>query len=234
MNTKQRVAEARSPQDALLAIAESLDALAELIVTQDLVPADPWAAWPALYRDALEDGRVAYETAYQAKMHERDEAAIAAVKEQLAIETDGEAVQALQARLRLLEEDGGTVPPPPEGERVQSVVSDTNVTIDIPPPDDRRRAARRKIAGELRFHEFLTASPFATDEEFIAAYVKGGPMWLYLGDRDAVMAMPGDYRRLLIADIEQDSAPQAQDVARDILKDVGPGDPDTNLGRLYQ
>jgi hypothetical protein len=68
--------------------------------------------------------------------------------------------------------------------------------------------------------------------EFNLAYAKGGPMWLYLGDRDAIMAMPPEYRHRMVQDIEQDSPAQAQEVARDLLMDRG-AEGTTAVDRIY-
>lgn len=54
--------------------------------------------------------------------------------------------------------------------------------------------------------------------EAAAAYVKGGPLWLHAYDRAAVLQMPIDVRRAMVADIEEISPRDAQELSRDILK----------------
>jgi hypothetical protein len=232
MTTADRVRSARNPQEAMLALAEALDQL--LASPKPEAAPDPWGSWSVNDNGSV---TVPYEhyaqQSYAANRADLVEHAIQATRDQLASETDPETRAALEALLRLLTDDGAAVEQPSQGARVQSIDAGNEIVVDIPPPDAKRAAQRRKFVEAAGLYDFVT-QPVLTKEEFNAAYVKGGPMWLYLGDRDAVMAMPEQMRYLLVADIEQDSPVQAQEVARDILKDAAAGSADATLGRLYE
>jgi hypothetical protein len=76
-----------------------------------------------------------------------------------------------------------------------------------------------------KLNEFV---PPLTAEQAADAYAKGGPMWLYIGNRDAIFQMPEAWRSDMIDDIAVDSPAQAREVARDIFKKPG-GDDDASV-----
>lgn len=106
------------------------------------------------------------------------------------------------------------------------------VFVDVPAPDNRavidgddvivkpvsfeREDARHDFAASNRLSEFY--GPSLSEEDFIIAYRKGGPRWLYYTNRECVMQMPYELRRALVADVLLDSPSEADEIGRDILK----------------
>jgi hypothetical protein len=98
--------------------------------------------------------------------------------------------------------------------RTQVTVEDGVAEVALPPVSEAKKVERRAFATHvLRLHEHL-----GDDENWADVYAKGGPMWLYLGNRAVVMAMPYAVKQAMIADIEEDSPQDAHEMARDILK----------------
>lgn len=216
MSTLNAVKSASSPQQAMLAIAEALDRIEILLVERlaEQPAADPWGAWEA---ESLTAG--AHDSVLAAR--------IEALEERLAAAPDEQTARALEAKLRLLKDDGGVIEQPNPGVRV-SVGEDS--VIELPAARPARQAARRAFAETCGLYNFID-KPLITAEEFIENYAVGGPMWMYLSDRSAVMALPREWRARMVEDIEQDSPIEASEVARDILKVPTAGDPDEVLGR---
>ncbi len=224
MNTKALVQRARNQQEALLRIAEALDRIEAHFDSRPELASDDWAKWQPL-GDTPPHGPfpLAVGPVLDADYSTgSNEALIAALQVELNEATDPEARLALEARLRLLNDKGASIPAVKRGVEVRSLASDTTILVDIPPASFEKRAERLAFACDHYLHRFLSTKTL-TEDEFAGAYSKGGPMWLYLGDREAIMAMPISYRHTMIADIEEDSPIQAQEVARDILKDGEPG-----------
>lgn len=87
-------------------------------------------------------------------------------------------------------------------------------TVELPSVSLERYHARWSFAkSTLKLDEAL-----GDGEDWFDAYATGGPMWLYLGNRDLVMSYPVETRRAMIEDVELDSPQDAADMARDILK----------------
>lgn len=77
-----------------------------------------------------------------------------------------------------------------------------------------RQAERIEWASDVRLAEYVTEMDLG---DLYTTFAKGGPMWLYLGNRDAVMALPLPARQWLVEEVERDSATEAAELARDIL-----------------
>jgi hypothetical protein len=236
MTTEQLVRSARNPQEAMLHIAAALDRIEAKLDQQPAAEPDPWGNWGHEYNIAERGpetvipprGDGAAETIIRARQNKQ---AIEGVQAMLDVEADAEERRALEAKLRLLKDEGASIIRREAGVRVQSLVDDSTVTVDIPPASPERQEDRRRFARNGHLHSFLS-QPALNEAEFEDAYAKGGPMWLYLGDRDAIMAMPPEYRVLMVADIEEDSPAQAQEVARDLLMDRG-AEGTTAVDRIY-
>jgi hypothetical protein len=217
MSTVERVQAARSPQEAMLALAEALDSITALVVGTPKA-ADAWGGnWAnGMHVDYT---RAAAASRLEASAIDNT-ATIAQLEQQIAEATDGEDRRALEAQLRLARDNGIAVPPAvPEGVRIDT----DGELVNFPKPNGPRMQARADLAHEWPMHTFLAQGNELDSVAFSRAYQCGGPMWLYIYDRDAVMAMPDDWRRAFIEDIHLDSPAQAQEVARDILKDTDPG-----------
>lgn len=90
--------------------------------------------------------------------------------------------------------------------------------VTIYPVDPQRQQARLDLARQM---ELDVNFPGIEAEK---VYAKGGPIWLYTGNRPFVMSLPFGVRRLLVEDILIDDPVLGAEVARDILKDPDPGD----------
>lgn len=205
LTTYQRVQQACSPQDAMLAIATALDDLLQ----REAAPApDAWGQWtndngfaPIKPEKITDVGRAQR---------------IAAVQAQLDAAHDPEDVQALAAELRLLKDSAANVvlPQVAEGQRVHIAGDGETGVVDFTAVSAERQDARRQWAARVKLHEFIPLGAADAQDNF----AKGGPMWLYLGNRAAVMAMPLDWRRWLVSEVAQDSPAEAAEMGRDILK----------------
>jgi len=224
MSYADRIRQAKGLPEAVLILAEGIDhVLAEL---GPRAASDPWAGggWDM---PPAEDRPAAMRPADKTANAE----AIAAAEAALLIETDGEERLALEARLRLLKDEGQAIDvTPAQGVREVIEQVDDVATVVLPPASPERKAQRVKTAKQFRMAEY---SPTLTEEQFLDAYAKGGPQWLYLGAREAVMQMPMEARHRMVADLELDSPAAAQELARDILKDWSTGiSPDAQMEHI--
>lgn len=214
-NFADRVRAAQNIQEAVLVLAEGIDA----ILAREDAPADGWELWtprPPASPEALSESYHRQARAVD-RQPERDEAAIARVREALQTASDEDDIRALEARLRLLEDDGSIVADyVPEGTTMAVEESEDEILLTLPTPDAVRLMARREWAKTVRLGT-LTDPPL--DEEIAAdAYAKGGPLWLYHGARELLMSFPRGVRAWMVTDVEQDSPRTAQELGRDILK----------------
>lgn len=221
MKVTEEIKHCKTPAEAIMLLAQRIDALEAQLAEQ---PADPWQQpleWSQLQQWADAPAATASATPYvppgvrPATPSEVD-AEIQAVQAQLVDCTNDEEREALNAKLRLLRDEGKSLTSAvPEGQRPR--ISDDVVDFEAVTPE--RMAARAGWATEHKLWEFLPLGPAET----VKAFAKGGPMWLYLGNREAVMAMPFDWRQWLVTEVHQDSPAAAQEMGRDILKDEGTG-----------
>jgi hypothetical protein len=150
MTTEQQVREARSPQEAMLAIAAALDRIEDAL-TQAPAEPDPWGGWqPEAVRGEL---------------------------------------------------------------RTQVNVEDGVAEVTLPPVSEAKQNRRVEFA-----RQNLHLGDLGDVVVMELAYAKGGPMWLYLGNRQHVMELPPSVKRAMIEDVEEDSPADAHEMARDILK----------------
>ncbi len=210
MTYQERIRSSASVHAAMCVLGEAIDKLLGQVPEVTTEPG--WDAWQAQPPNALPSSQPAPSTA------EAD-----SVRARLATESDADERRALEARLRLLADDA-VVPNPtvPEGRRTITTGDDKQIVVDIPAPDRARMQARASMALAGKFGEQLT--PPLSNDEAADAYARGGPMWLYMYDRDAVMGMPEDWRRAMVNDVLVDSPAQAHELGRDILKDTTPGE----------
>ena len=215
--TEQYMRGAGDPRASLMVLAQGIDkVLTRLAAVEaqlaDRDQPDPWAEWAAAPAEPMVDDLPA--------------SSVVELQATLAAETDPDERRALEARLRLLKEEGGVVDGVPEGRRVveaeftpgnlrptQAISVGAN-TVDLPVPTEEQRLARLYWALKRKLWDFIPLE----QEQACEAFAKGGPMWLYLGNRDAVMAMPVEWRRELVEMVAEDSIAQSQELGADILK----------------
>lgn len=90
------------------------------------------------------------------------------------------------------------------------------VTVVLAPISEKKQKRRRTFAKEvLRLaDEIRDMEP----NEVADVYGKGGPLWLYHGNRDLFMSFSPEVRQAMCLDIEEDDPVTAGEVARDVLK----------------
>lgn len=216
MTYSDTVRQARNQQEALVAVAQGID---EILARLADKPADDgWGSWSS--------GTIAVDTAKKwanAFDVARDEQ-ITELREMIAAETDPDNILAMQAKLRLLTDTGQTPYAATEGRRVEP---DEDGIVDLPPVDAARRDARQKWALDFGLGQMM--DPPMDNEQAALAYGLGGPLWLYLPQRETIMGLPEHVRRMMVEDVERDSPAQAQELARDILKDFQPNTQDVTI-----
>lgn len=223
MTTEEQVRQAKSPQEALVVLAKALDRI-ETNLASSAEDALAWGEWEDVDQriaetvddnditrialHALEDSGADLED-----LDPSERSAVEAARARLAKDKPGQFIEgAFKA-----------------GELAKATVGDEEIAIDLPPVSAERKAARRKFASDyMKLHETYKD----LGEQAIEAYVKGGPMWLYLADRAYVIQMPYEWKRLLIEDVNEDSPGDALDMSRDILKDVKPNGPELTVEAL--
>lgn len=104
--------------------------------------------------------------------------------------------------------------------------SDGNTTINFNEVDEETEMERRRFAIETL--DFPNNYP-ADWKAYVDGYAKGGPMYLYLSDRDFVMGLPIGVKNMMLTDVNKFNPEQARQMAADILKDASPGDMDQYL-----
>jgi hypothetical protein len=98
-----------------------------------------------------------------------------------------------------------------------------NVVVDLPPVSEEKAAARKAFAEKALDFATALGTDEATTASLVDAYVKGGPLWLYYGNRDFVVALPDHIKAAMIQDVSEQSGREAQQMGRDILKDPSTG-----------
>jgi hypothetical protein len=91
-----------------------------------------------------------------------------------------------------------------------------NGDIVVDPVSSVRQDERYDFATDQKLFSFY--GPGLSEPDFLDAYVKGGPRWLYYTNRDAIMQMPMNLRAALVEDVLLDSHTEADEIGRDILK----------------
>jgi hypothetical protein len=206
---EEQVRASTTPQEATLAIARGMDAV--LAGQRQAAPADPWDEWtdhdahPEAHRDfALTTQVQAAPVSVQ----------IDTIHEQLKAATDEDTVRALQAKLRLIQDTGAVPDNVLPGEFVGI---DEHGVVHLPTADPARQADRHSWAMQIKLgSSFLKMD----DAEAAEAFAKGGPLWLYYGNREAIMQMPPEWKRMLVLDVQEDSVHEAHAMGRDVLKDL--------------
>lgn len=202
MTVREQVLQAKTPRDALLVLADAIDALS----TQ---PADPWSEWDDT------------DTHKEVNDQLRIVAAIDAAQHNLQESTDPEEIRALEATIRLLKDELREIKAVDDSEGEQqrarkTTGEDGRVMYDLPVASEEDQAVRRQFAEKcLKLQDEF-------GPEIVESYVKGGPLVLYYTDRDFVMRMPEQYRKAMVADVEKFSPNEAQEMGRDVLKDMTP------------
>lgn len=212
MTTAEAVRTAASPQLALMALAEGVDQILALAGHVQQEWTDPWPQPLGQLHTVDDNMQTLARAAYpEGEYH------VEGLREKLLTTTDGEERRALEAAIRLAEDTGRPIEPAmDEGVRLDL----DGELVGFPAASMQLKAARAVWLDDKPVHSLLAQGNALTELELRDAYVRGGPMWLYLYDREAIMAMPPPWRMDMVQDVEIDSPAQAQELARDILKDL--------------
>lgn len=199
MSTFEAVQRAHNVQDALLAIARGIDALR----VEPAVAEDPWGiewdAQPA--QDRQRDAR---------------ELTIAQLKAKLEDEKDPYERQALEAALRLAEDENRAKEDDPiEGRSERFLVDNGNVEVELPVASPEVQERRRELVERISLVDTF-------GDAIAESYVVGGPLLIYYSNRDYVLGLPVAIRREMINDVAEFNPVEAHEMARDVLKDASP------------
>jgi hypothetical protein len=204
-----RIRSTETAQQALLMLAHEIDALrAQVAALQPHAPAELLEWGPQRVADLP---KIDHGQPRASKLEVLEAKRNAA--------TDPEDIRALEAQIRLAQEDGVVVDsvggPAPKAESEDG-------TIDVPPASRERIAERMQYAAEHRFVDYLMNAEVIKqghgEAEWLAWFGKVGPKGLYISDRLAICQMPAACRRWLVEDIAQDDEAYAQVMGGDVLK----------------
>lgn len=84
-------------------------------------------------------------------------------------------------------------------------------------PTEEKLARRRLFASEILKLQDQGLDKYGIEDP-IDHYAKGGPFWLYHGNRELFMQYTGDVRAMMVMDVEDDDQEAAREMARDVLK----------------
>ncbi|WP_281783753.1 hypothetical protein [Sinimarinibacterium flocculans] len=201
MTVREDVLAAANPREALLVLADAIDSLQSK-------PADLWSAWDDELKAAPEQTRA--KEGWENLHHEPG---------QKPIEHDSATGEPTKAGpFSKQTEDGAPVvefPAPTydqEGKRIDT----------IPHLDFENMTSQDENGNEYRlFDREDTEQRREEIGKLAKAYLKAGPVWLYLSNRDHVIQLPIDVRQNMIADVEEVDPKYAYHMAKDILMDRG-------------
>jgi hypothetical protein len=218
INAVERLKQATSVKSALLILAQCIDEL-------DSRPTEPLFDEPIAWDTDTDTGTLVYQSdaktgggvVVQHQRHATDEQ-IAALREEINNTTDPDDLQALQAKLTLMLDDGG-IGYIPQEDAAPSVLhyEGDRVVIDLPPASEERKHQREALARRMD----LGANLNMDEEEAVRAYKLGGPLWLYYAGADGqkfIYTLPREWRLAMIEDVMQDAPREAHEMSRDILR----------------
>jgi hypothetical protein len=204
----EAILSAASPTDALRLVAEYIDILYE----QHASPKDEWGSWGEAAGTDDADGPV------QWSPDPADEAALAQYQEELQGCEDDLEGKVLRAKIELTRDK---LHPPVVLVDNSGAATETdydeegNAVVNLPPATPEQIDFRGELVGRLGLRDQYGDELGEQAEE---SFIKGGPLLLYLSDREFVNSMADDVKRQLVVDVEQSSPREAQEMARDILK----------------
>jgi hypothetical protein len=199
---------AKNPREAVILLARAIDAINDRI-DEEVGNAGGWDSWDV----EAPEIHTGPENPAADEIHEQ----IRQVEDQISKTPDPEDAIALEAKLRLLKDQLG--PPVEEvdtdGARAEQEVGEAgDVVVSLPEAPEETKKQRKQFAEEM-----LHLDEHFGSQDFNDAYVIGGPLWLYYGNRDFVVGLPPEYKKAMVADVQSFSPGEALEMGRDILKD---------------
>jgi hypothetical protein len=203
-----RIQDCKTPAEALLLLADEIDALRQAPAS------DPWSLsleWAAAPGSARADPAPPLEDLSPQQRK------VAALEAKLAEAIDPDEVRSLEAQLRLAKEEHVRLDSPD----VPALESEDGI-IEVPPPTPERIAKRMQWAATVKLEDYMMNGEAIkagnAEPELYANFGKVGPKGLYIADRLAIMQLPVEARRWLIEDMAVDDQAYAQNMGADILK----------------
>lgn len=201
---------AASPSDALRIIALWMDSAEARLRDYEVPRGDAWATWT--------DNASGPDSVDEWSADPADEAELARLEDALHGNADAEESRVLRAKIELTRDK---LQPPTElhdnsGSATETHYDDAGAAIvDLPKPTPEQIDFRGELVGRLGLQDQygITVGEQAED-----SFIRGGPLLLYLSDREFVNGMADDIKRLLVSDVEVSSPREAHEMARDILK----------------
>lgn len=145
-------------------------------------------------------------------------------------------VEGLRGRLDLARHPGSILPVSGDmvgdGDFVKVDTSPDQIIFNLPDASDDMKQRRRDLALAVDLPGAFPVVMRHTEEarqELIENYVKGGPLWLYLGDQEGrkiIMDLPPDAREAMVHDVYEttNDVRFSHEFARDVMKSEDPGD----------
>lgn len=212
MELRKKVEQAGSPMEALLLLADAVDALAQ----QESEP-DPWAGW----------GKATTEAAPAPVDKSGVEAELVELEAQLHGCEDVAESKVLRAKIDLKRDELVEHAPPAEQaleqRRTVSVDNGGEIVVEVPEPTPEQEVARGKFLADSLFSAMVDQYGEEAADTYATSYLKAGPLLLYYTDRDFVNGLPDPMKFKMVEDVEQFSPNEAAEMGRDILKDLSPG-----------
>lgn len=203
----------KSPADALNVLAAWADGVeARLQSLEAADSSDGWATW------GKDDGD-SEPASQEWSPDPADEAALAQYQEELQGCEDDLESKVLRAKIELTKDK---LQPPVKLYDNTGYTSETHydeegaAIVDLPVPTPEQVDFRAELISRMGLRDQYGEELGEVAED---SFVRGGPLLLYLSDRDYVNSLPDDLKRLLVQDVEASSPKEAHQMARDILKE---------------
>jgi hypothetical protein len=207
-----RIQECRTPQAAIMLLAEEIDTLRSQLGQRE----DPWTM-PREWGDGGGLQRGGSDPPPAADSATAQQRKIEKLQAKLAEAIDPDEVRSLEAQLRLAKEEHVRLDSP-----VVPALESEDGIIEIPPPTPERIAKRMQWAAEVGLEAYMmngeAIKTAGAEAKLYANFGKVGPKGLYVTDRLAIMQLPVEARRWLIEDMAIDDVAYAQNMGADILK----------------
>lgn len=203
----------KSPTDALNVVAAVLDELSGRVAALEQGSTEGWGTWEPHEQVSDPEDQQAEWTVDPA-----DEAAIAQYQEELQGCDDDLESKVLRAKIELTRDK---LQPPTELHDNSGSATETHydeagaAIVDLPKPTPEQIDFRGELVSRLGLRDQYGDELGEKAED---SFVRGGPLLLYLSDREFVNGMADDIKRLLVSDVELSSPREAHEMSRDILK----------------
>lgn len=208
--------------------AAAIRVAASIIETMDerlqKLETDQWGPWDDTPEDMAPFTTVDAVATQEVPLAKPDPQATAAsiqlLEEKLRNTGDADDQRALTAKIKLLKMGGSAPEPVAQGERSTiSQEGEDSATVELPPVSEEQKHQRREWAKGVGLDDALPLVPGAAE-----AYVKGGPLWLWYGNRAFVVGLPDSFKKQMVEDVSKQSVQEAKELGADILKDAAPGE----------